>query len=445
MLDWEILAGGDRCIPAAAASLRQRPAGAEGAAPVALETVVRAGSGDVSQSVYVGRPAGAGAGGLGVLEVRNRTSAPVAVTLALRSGDFWRSDGLWLVEIDDAGVFANGERVLWWQRAPSGVRLVADAAATPDGTPEPPPAAGWVGLPQRVRGPGGRATAEFTWPVTHGTELQALLPLEVGEEAPPAPEVVPTLAQVGRGWDLHTAGGLRLTALPDGRIGTLVAAAVRRLLALEIGPSAGDGPDGRLSPAGRALVAVALAVAGYTRRAAEVVSVRAARNPASVTRPARREAARVTAPFGGAPALIAEMASAAGAGGGWAGDGGGDDAALRAAFLLAVADSLVSQRDGCLDLLAGVGGDLGGSRPPIEVHRLVTAYGALSFALRWHEATPALLWELTPPATPLESWASVLVGGSADAGATSAPELRAGVLSESWSTNRLAGESLLGT
>ncbi|MXY78403.1 MAG: hypothetical protein F4Y94_01575, partial [Chloroflexi bacterium] len=73
-----------------------------------------------------------------------------------------------------------------------------------------------------------------------------------------------------------------------------MAAAIRRLLTLDVGPGAGDGPDGRLSPAERALVAAALAMAGYGQRAAEVVSLRAARNPAAAARLARREAARVT-------------------------------------------------------------------------------------------------------------------------------------------------------
>ena len=446
LLDWGIQTGGHGCTPGAAAGLRQRTAGAEGAAPVALETVVRTAAGDVSQSVYVCLAPGAGAGGLGVIEVRNHTSAPVAVTLALRPGDFWRPDGLWQVEIDGAGALANGAQVLWWQRPPVGVRLLADAAATPGGPHESPPApAGWAGGPQRVRSRAGRATAEFTWPVTHGTALRVLLPLEDGDAVPPAPAVVPTLAQVGRGWDLHTAEGLRVAGLPEGRIETLVAAAIRRLLGLDVGPSAGDGPDGRLLPAERALVATALAVAGYPQRAAEVISVRAARNPDSAARLARREAARITASFGVAPGTVGAMATAAGPGGGWPGDRGGDDPVLRAAFLLAVGDFLVSQQDGCLDLLAGAGADLAGSRPPIEVHRLGTGCGVLSFAVRWHDERPALLWELTPPGTPLESWASVLAGGGAEARTASAPRLRAAALSESWSTRRHVGESLLRT
>lgn len=445
-LDWEVLAAEHRCVPGAAASLRQRATGSEDAAPVALETLVRAADGDVSQLAYAARGPGAGPGAFGVLEVRNGTSAPVAVTLTLCSGDFWRSDGLWSVEIDDAGVFANGTRALWWQRAPAGARLLADAAAAPGGPESSAPVLSRPGATQRVRSRHGRAGAALTWPVTHGGALEVLLPLESGEASPPAPEMLPTLAQVGRGWDSHTAEGLQVAGLADGRIETLVTAAIRRLLALDVGPESGDDPDGRLSPGTRVLVAAALAVAGYARRAAEVVSVRAARNPAGAARLARQEAARRTAPFGDdASAVSGAMAAVAGPGGGWSGEGGGDDPALRAAFLLAVRDTLVTEHGACLDLLrvAGAAGGLAGSREPIEVHRLGTGCGLLSFGLRWHNGTPALLWELTPPRTRLESWACALAAGEDRNEAEVAPRLCASALLESWSTDRAAGEALL--
>ncbi|MCY4630880.1 MAG: hypothetical protein OXE75_08360 [bacterium] len=445
-LDWQFGAGEQLCTPGVAASLRQRTVGADDGAPVALETVARAAGGDMSELAYVGLAAGAGAGALGVVEFANRTSAPVAVTLRLQAGDFWRVDGLWRVEVDGAGALANGSRALWWQRPPAAERLVADTGAAPGRWSESPSGStrGARGA-QRVTSRHGRAAGEFTWPVTHGTALRILLPLEAGDAVPAAPAVVPDLGQVGRGWDLHTAEGLRVVGLGEGRIGELVAAAIRRLLALDIPSGAGEGADGRLSPGERALVASALAVAGHAGRAAEVVSVRAARNPSAAVRLARREAARITEPFGAAAGITSRMAAAAGPGGGWVGERGGDDPGLRAAFLLAVRDTLVSEQGGCLDLLAGA--DLAGSRPPIEVHRLGTGCGLLSYAIRWHGETPALLWELVPPTTPPESWASVLAGPGSrhggDAAATTAAQLRVSVLSESWSTRDGSGESLL--
>jgi len=118
------------------------------------------------------------------------------------------------------------------------------------------------------------------------------------------------------------------------------------------------------------------------------------------------------------------------------------------AFLLAVRDSLVAEQDGCLDLLPEAGADLAGSRPPIEVHRLVTGCGVLSYAVRWPDRRPALLWELVPPSTRLESWASILAGSGVEQDAAgpgaAAPRLRGTALAESWSTRRHAGEELLG-
>ncbi|MCY4104030.1 MAG: hypothetical protein OXG55_12365 [bacterium] len=443
-LDWEVHAGEQRCTPRGAASCRQRAAGAEGAAPVALETVVRAGDGDVSQLAYVAVAADATAGALGVLEVRNRTSAPVAVTLVLRPGDHWRPDGLWCVEIDAAGVLANGARALWWERPPAAARLLEDVTAPTGPRGSPPVVGGSNGLLQRVRSRRGQAAAELTWSVTHGGTLRVVLPLQAADTVAPEPAVVPTLAQVGRGWDLHTAGGLRVAGLRDGRIETLVTTAIRRLLAIDVGADAGDGPDGRLSPAERALVGTALAVAGFPQRAAEVVPVRAGRNPSGVSRMARREAARVTAPFGAMPEAAEAMAADAGPGGGWVGDRGGDDPALRAAFLLAVRDTLVSEQGGRLDLLAGAGADLAGSRPPIEVHRLATGCGVLSFAVRWHDESPALLWELVPPDSRLESWAAVLAGDGETGLAAPVPlRITASALAAGWCTRELAGEALL--
>ena len=61
----------------------------------------------------------------------------------------------------------------------------------------------------------------------------------------------------------------------------------------------------------------------------------------------------------------------------------------------------------------------------LEVHGLPTGAGPLSFAIRWHGARPAILWELEPigPADP----PTIVVG-----------------LDPAWSDERPAGEALLG-
>jgi len=62
-----------------------------------------------------------------------------------------------------------------------------------------------------------------------------------------------------------------------------------------------------------------------------------------------------------------------------------------------------------------------------EIHGAPTAYGTLSYAVRWHGARPALLWELEPhPAL-----------------ATTPVRLRAPGLDVSWSTQDLRGDVLL--
>lgn len=441
-LDWEILTGERRVVPREEATLRQRAAAADGPVPAGLETALRTGGGDVSHTVYVCLAPAAGDGALGVLEIRNLTSAPVAVRLTLRPGDFWRPDGLWRLQADATGVLVNGRPGLWWERPPPEAHLAADFAGESD-------AAGGAALqpPGRVSSRRGGAGASLTWPVTHGTGLRVLLPLQAAGGQPPAPASVPVLGQVSRGWEAHAAQGLRVGGLAGDRIGAVAGAAVRRLLALEVHAGRRDGIDGSLLPADRALVASALAVAGFPRQAAEVVSARAARDPAALARTARREAARHRETWGGGAAAIGAMAASAGVGGGWSSGRSGDDPAIRAAFLLGLRDLLVAERGNRLDLLShSAVADLRDARAPVEVHGLGTGRGRLSFALRWHDATPALLWELSPPRTRLESWAAdVAAGREGPAGRAepSAVRMTATGLAPDWSAAEPTGEALL--
>ncbi len=439
-LDWEVLTGERRVVPSEEAALHQGTATGGGPVPVGLETSLHVGDGAIRQTVYVCLAPGAGACALGALEIRNATSVPVAVTLSFRPGDFWRPDGLWNLQVDEAGVAVNGSPALWWEHPPADMHAAPDLVAASDPPDRPaPPTSG------RVRSRRGRAGARLTWPVAHGSSLRVMLPLQTADGAPPAPASVPTLEQVSRGWDVHTARGLQVGGLAGGRTGSVTAAAVRRLLALDAGAATVGGVDGLLSPADRALVAVALAAAGYPQRAAEIVTVRAARNPGALGRIARQEAARHMQPWGEGAAAVGAMVAGAGVGGGWCSDRSGDDPLSRAAFLVGLRDVLVAESADRVDLLAGIGnlGELAGMRPPIEVHGLGTGRGMLSFAVRWHDATPALLWELTPPRNRLESWAAALVDGAGGDGADPPLRLTASGLASTWSADALAGEALL--
>jgi hypothetical protein len=72
------------------------------------------------------------------------------------------------------------------------------------------------------------------------------------------------------------------------------------------------------------------------------------------------------------------------------------DDADRDRFLAAVRDALVAEAPGVVDLLPGGLGPFAGQ--PVELHGAPTAFGTLSFAVRWHGPRPALLWELAAPA-----------------------------------------------
>jgi len=103
-------------------------------------------------------------------------------------------------------------------------------------------------------------------------------------------------------------------------------------------------------------------------------------------------------------------------------DGGSPDAGATAALCTLVRTMLVHEVPGGLSLCAALpGGWLGHG---IEVHDAPTAWGLLSFALRWHGERPALLWELRPRGhDPVH--------------------LRAPSLDPTWSSGAARGEALL--
>jgi hypothetical protein len=93
-----------------------------------------------------------------------------------------------------------------------------------------------------------------------------------------------------------------------------------------------------------------------------------------------------------------------------------------AALVAAVRDSLVREQRGGLALLSVVPDAWLGQG--VEVHDASTRYGVLSFAVRWHGARPALLWELQ--------------GGRRRPVTITAPGL-----DPTWSTTEASGEALL--
>jgi len=92
----------------------------------------------------------------------------------------------------------------------------------------------------------------------------------------------------------------------------------------------------------------------------------------------------------------------------WSSSALGDDPWRAVEFLRSVRALLVDDDADGIDLLPGAVDEWFGS--PLAVHDLPTAHGRLSFALRWHGARPALLWDLTPvdAARPVRLSASTL-------------------------------------
>jgi hypothetical protein len=82
--------------------------------------------------------------------------------------------------------------------------------------------------------------------------------------------------------------------------------------------------------------------------------------------------------------------------------------------------ALVMPVEGAVELLAGLRADWFGQ--PVEAHDVPVARDTVGFALRWHGARPALLWECS-----------------------ATRQLRCSRLDASWSTDRARGEALLGS
>jgi hypothetical protein len=108
--------------------------------------------------------------------------------------------------------------------------------------------------------------------------------------------------------------------------------------------------------------------------------------------------------------------------------GAGDDPSVSAAFVALVRALVVDDsRPGVLRLLPSVPPTWYGQS--LDVHDLPTSAGSLSFALRWHGARPALLWELTTRAGEVPVDVTITAPG----------------LDHAWSTDVRQGEALLAT
>jgi len=475
-LDWWV-GGEDRWhLPSREAAVRQSLVDGT---PV-VETVMRVPGGDAVQRVY----AIAAAEPLAVIEITNRSTTPFALAMAIRPYGPAGLGGIDTIDLDDAGegVSVNGRLAVVLPRRPQrmtgstftggdSARHVFDESAPSE----------WVGA---ITCSSGFAQAAFVFPIAHTATFRCAIPLE-----PPAISRgraplrvrsatirdLPASDAAVRGWIAQTDNrGMRLV-VPEGRVASAVDANRRYLLVFhgDATATAGAGVP-ELSP-GAASVLRALEDYGFSAERDEVAAAFGS-PPGSPLAPAgdkeeERDVVpvdvdglgpavfRVTRDTGLSPALtlqraytelaaceerclerLAWMLDVATPTFTWPGAihpslgsgcaGAGHDPAVAAMFVSFVRSLLVREEPGGLVLCSMLPHEWRGQS--IEVHDAPTSVGLVSFAVRWHGARPALLWDVRP---------------SADEDGAGAPaaaiRLRAPGLDPGWSTEELRGDALL--
>ena len=368
-LDWWI-GGDDRWhVPSRETAVRRsRP----GAVPV-VETAMRVPGGDAHHRVYGAAP------GVFVVEVENASPVPFVLALVVRGARDVALDGS-TAKIDGRPALLTARPPARWSVATTGAddptfETVAGGLASAE-----------VFVPRHDRR--GRLDVALLYPVAHRTTLRAAL---VGPGAVPDVEIarLPNTDAVTRGWSTHLDRGLRVE-LPDEPLATAVRVARAELLLAGEGEVDGSGRR----TAASADVVAALEDWGFDEEAAFAWDRLSGRG--------RRHAARRTTE----PATWADVDTARARGDG-------------PAMLLALRSVLVHEDDGpsievCAELPASWRGR------DLEVHDAPTRRGSVSYAVRWHGARPALLWDV-PEGT----------------------RLRAPGLDRGWSTSDARGEALL--
>ena len=423
LLDWWIGAEDRWHRPAREAAVRQQLVGSS---PV-VETRMRIPSGDAVSYAYGAR--GSRGEDLLVVEVQNDSKVPFALALAVSPLE---PNGA----LRDVGLAGSELRVdgttVWLPRSPGRFALstAADERSAGEvvlaGDAEPVRSAS-------VSCADGGAHGVLLFPLAHTAALRVAVSLDA-EHHVVDPAGLPSARQVSSGWAAHGDRGARIE-VPDRRLRDAISASTRFLLL------ASDERDASLAtiaarwhlagalPSGDPLTIAAL-VERWTsdpdalgHRAlpavAEVLDAMGEPRAADDVRSLHGERPR---PSTGPDDLFARLATASPTWT-WATERSGHDLNQNAALLLAVRDVLVEERGDELalspqvpDAWLGLGW---------EVHDLPTAFGRLSFAVRWHGERPALLWELDAPSG----------GGPA--------RLTTPALDPTWSTREPRGEALL--
>jgi len=250
----------------------------------------------------------------------------------------------------------------------------------------------WPREPFPLDEPLGACDAAVQLPVAHRTSTRIAVALDPHAVDPGATVArLATAEDVARGWRAVLDAGMRVD-LPDGSLMAALDAARSCLLLHDDGVAIAVEPGERAAdPVAAATMVVAMERWGFNRHAAEL-------------RPAipRRAFKRV-----GRPDPTLAMRPAPG------------DALSAAEFLLRARDMVISEVEGGVAVLPVMPEAWRGG--PIEVHDARAGGARVSYAIRWHDDRPALLW--TVEGGPLR---------------LSAPGLDRG-----WSTTDPSGETLL--
>lgn len=471
-LDWWIGAEDRWRVPSEEPSVRQ---GLVGSAPV-VETRLHVPGGDAVHRAFAARdPAGRS---VVVVEVENRSSVPFAVALAVQPVVLDGEGALREVSAEGTEVRVDGDLVLVAARAPGrrtagdGTgRSVGDVVRAGDAAPE---------AVVEATSDEGRAEVALVFPLAHTATLRVVLPQEGG---PIDAGSLPTAEQVASGWRSHARRGARIE-IPDPQLqaavdsnvchlllrphGGRVAAALDRYgFADEAAATLLGDPEATLATATPGEVLLALSAhwaltrdVAFARAATPIAAHLVAllgRSPASTdlalgaiaaagaadmlvaageeraAEDVRRAGAEMAAaakddppapaPPGMAP--IDDLVPKASPTWTWVGPAHGHELDIAAALLVAVRNILVNESASGPPTLT-----LAPTIPTAwygrgwEVHDLPTAYGRLSYAVRWHADRPAVLWEVVP-----------------HDGLT--VRLTAPVLDASWATEDAQGEALL--
>ncbi len=469
VIDWWI-GGDDRWyFPSKETTIRQRRLGP---GPV-IETSMRIPSGDAIHRCYaVSSPKGSAT----VIEVNNASPVPVALAIAIRP---YALDGTPVesqsVMLDGQSIMVDGSVAVSLPRRPNEAqadadtdlfaRLVAGNALTGPTTAS-----------------GANANLVVLYPLPHTATLRFVIPGPEGA----VPQYLPEIDKVQSGWATLLEPGGRFS-FPDDGLGERADAARVRVLGgsvdlpqqvVALEPGAGRllealAVSGSARECSYALaelsasfpvrlehppLSASAVVAGAARAAAMIGDTDAAESlleplmqithlvERSGDRPAAAEALGGLAlllrlvgqleaagevarsiPAGLTPddipadlAQLTALSERAASTGSW----GHDEIDPAARFWLGARRQLIDDSTGDLAMLATFPTAWRGGN--VEVHRAATVAGPLSFAIRWHGARPALLWDLETT------------------GSTAAPvTLSCPGLDPTWTTTEPRGETLL--